>query len=188
MCIDFPSVILKRMTRTRRTDTAPAFTKRTGMIKQMKNKINRTVFELWIGIIIFGLVCAIADIFVPDKLKYLVCLLIGVVTAIAAAYHMWWSIDRSLDKGEGGAAKDIRLQFVLRYFALIVVLGAVGIFFGEYVLGTFAGILGIKVAAYLQPLEKKLSNLVYGEEILPEKIEYLYDEDEKIKEPAKAQE
>lgn len=154
----------------------------------MKNKLNRTVFELWSGIIAFGLLCAIADIFVPDKIEYIICLLIGIVTALAASYHMWWAIDRALDEGEGGAAKKIRLQFVYRYLALIVVLGIVGVFFGEYVLGTFAGIVGIKVSAYLQPLEKKLSDLVYGEEILPEKIEYLYDEDEKIKEPAEKQE
>ena len=171
----FQRNILKKTIRMQRIDMAPDSMRRTGMIIRMKNKINRTVFELWIGIIAFGLVCLIADIFVPDKITYLICLLIGIITALAAAYHMWWSIDRALDEGEGAATKKIRLQFVYRYLALIIVLGATGIFFGEYVLGTFAGIVGIKVSAYLQPLAKKISNLVYGEEILPEKIEYLYD-------------
>lgn len=188
MFTDCQSVILKRMIPIPLTDTAPDFMKRTGTITRMKDRINRTVFELWCGIIAFGVLCMAATFFVSDKLKYIVCLLIGIMSALAAAYHMWWALDRALDEGEGAATKKIRLQFVYRYLTLIVILGATGIFFGEYVLGTFAGIVGIKVAAYLQPLEKKISTLVYGEEILPEKIEYLYDEDEKIKEPAGSQE
>ncbi|MCR4788979.1 MAG: hypothetical protein K5888_10360 [Lachnospiraceae bacterium] len=153
----------------------------------MKDRINRTVFELWTGELIFGLLAQAAVFFFPDKLRYSACLWIGVISAMAASYHMWWALDRSLEQGESEAPKQIRLQYVLRYLAMCIVLGAVGIFFGSYVLAAFAGLIGIKISAYMQPLTKKISRLVYGEEILPPVIEYLYD-DEEIKEPAKEQE
>ena len=153
---------------------------------KMKEKINRTVFELWTGELIFSLIAWIAVFFVRDKAIYSLCLWIGTLTAMAASYHMWWALDRALDYGEGGAPKQIRLQYVYRYLAMCIVLGAVGIFFGSYVIAAFVGLIGIKFSAYMHPLTAKISTLVYGQEILPPRIEYLYDEE--IKETAAGQE
>ena len=37
-------------------------------------------------------------------------------------------------------------------------------------LTAFIGVMGLKVSAYLQPVTKKISRAVYGEEILPDII------------------
>lgn len=149
------------------------------MMKQLiVNKLNRTVFELWTGILAFGILCSVVAFFVNNPGLYILCLLIGILSALAAGYHMWWSIDRALDLGEEGATKSIRLQFLIRYLFLTAVLAFTGIFFGSYVLAAFLGILGIKVGSYLQPVSKKLSTAIYGEEILPDIIEFIDDDDD----------
>ena len=149
----------------------------------MKNRINRTVFELWTGELIVGVLASSTVFFVNDKGIYLLCLWIGVITAMAASYHMWWAIDRSLEYSESDVPKQMGVQFIYRYLALCLVLGIVGVLLGAYVLGTFVGILGIKLSAYMHFLTKKISTLFYGEEILPPKIMYI--DDEEIKESAK---
>lgn len=145
----------------------------------MKNKItsviDRYVFELWIGIILFGLVCELGVFLADNKASYTVCLLVGIITALIAAYHMWWSIDRSFDYG-ADAAKKMSIQFIIRYLFFVIVLGIMGMLYGAYVLISFLGLLSIKASAYMEPFTKKMSIRIYGEEILPPVIEYLYDE------------
>lgn len=95
------------------------------------------------------------------------------------SFHLWWSLDRAFELDEASAAKSARIQFLLRYLFLIIVLTVSGLFFKEYVLATFVGITGTKIGAYLQPLTKKISTKIYGVEILPPIIEYIDDEKEK---------
>ena len=122
----------------------------------MKIKNNRALLELWIGVVFFGALCFLGVLFVPSRLIYCICLSIGIIVALATTYYMWWSLDRSLALDEDSAIKNARIHYLVRYFALAVVLILVGIFFGSYVLATFAGILGIKVSAYLQPIINRL--------------------------------
>ena len=145
------------------------------MKRTVEKKITRAVFELWVGIWIIGILAQAAVFFVNDKVIYSLCLWIGVLAAMASSYHMWWSLDRALED-EGRATKLINIHFVIRYLCLAAVLGIVGIFFAGYVLATFVGITGIKLAAYMQPVTRKIAVLVYGEEILPDIIENLDDE------------
>lgn len=146
---------------------------------KMKNKITETVdryvFDLWIGILAFGVICELGVFFAPSKGNYTVCLWVGIITALCAAYHMWWSIDRAFDYGDA-APKKMSIQFIIRYMVFVIVLGIMGVLFGSYVLITFLGIVSIKASAYMEPLSKKLSVLIYGEEILPPVIENLYEE------------
>lgn len=136
----------------------------------------------------FSLLGQVIALFIPDSLKCSVNLWIGTLAAFMASFHMWWSIDRALSLDNDNAVKSIRIQFLLRYLFLIAVMGVCGVFFGEYVLAAFYGITGIKIGAYLQPVTKKISTLVYGEEILPPRIEYIDDkEDKEIKESANEQ-
>lgn len=123
----------------------------------------------------------------PDRGKYNICLWSGVVAALISAFHMWWAFDRELGNPEDKATKNLKLQFAIRYLFLIIVLGVTGFFFGNYVLATFAGIMGTKISAYMEPYSKKISTLIYGEEILPERIENL-DEYEKQQKLLKEQE
>lgn len=141
--------------------------KRAKPMSKIPKLINRTLFELWLGILAFGLFCQLAVFFMPNPGIYSISLWIGVLAAVLASFHMWWSFDRAFDMDEKAATKNVRLHYLLRYLFLIAVLAASGIFFGNYVLATFAGILGMKIGAYLQKPAKKISTLIYGVEILP---------------------
>lgn len=51
------------------------------------------------GILIWGAACQLIPIwFIKDKGGYSLGLWIGVILASAAAFHMWWSLDRGLDR------------------------------------------------------------------------------------------
>lgn len=149
-------------------------------MKKITDIIDRYVFELWLGIILFGVVCEVGVFFVKDKATYSICLAVGILAAIISAYHMWWSIDRSLAAGEAEAAKKMSVQYIIRYIFYILVLGSMGVLFGNYVLVTFLGLMSIKASSYMEPLLKKFSVMIYGEEILPPVIEYLYDEEKPV--------
>ena len=125
----------------------------------MKRKIDRTLFELWLGIVVFVAICFLGVIFVPDRFRYCICLSIGILTALAASFHMWFSLEKSLGLEEDAATKKARLGYLIRYFSLAAILVVTGIFFGSYVLAAFAGIIGIKVSAYLQPFTHKICNI-----------------------------
>lgn len=130
-------------------------------------KLNRTVFEMWTGILIYGLVCELGVFLVPSKGVYSISLWCGIATALIASFHMWWSINRALEAGEAEASKKMSVQYIIRYMCLVIVLGVFGVMTGSYVLATFVGILGVKAGAYLQPVTKKISVFIYGEEVLP---------------------
>ena len=147
----------------------------------MTKKIARTVFELWCGCLIFGVLCELGLFFVHDRATYSICLWIGILTAMACAFHMWWSIDRAIDAGEGEAAKKINVQYIIRYFVLVIILGLVGMNAGSYVLATFLGMCSIKVSAYIEPFTKKISKFFYGPEILQPVIENLDEYEEEMK-------
>ena len=140
-------------------------------MKKMTEKINRTLFELGIGILIFGVVCQLVVFFIKDKAGYSIGLWIGIVTALLAAIHMWWSIDRGLNFGEKAAVSYLTKHNMIRYAAIIIVIVVVAVTKIGNPLATFLGIMGLKAGAYLQPLTKKISRCIYGEEILPPLIE-----------------
>ncbi len=140
-------------------------------MKKMTEKINRTLFELEIGILIFGAVCQMFVFFIKDKAGYSIGLWIGIATALVAAFHMWWSLDRGLDFGEKAAVSYLTKHNIFRYIGIVMVIVAVSVTKIGNPLSTFLGIMGLKAGAYLQPLTKKISRCIYGEEILPPLIE-----------------
>ena len=126
-----------------------------------KLKIDRTLSEMFLGIIIFGLLCQITVIwFVPQKLLYTAGLWIGILTACIYAYHLWWSIDRNMtvnaDNERGASAFSLK-HSVLRYAAVaLILLGSWFLGGNTPMLAGFLGIMGIKIGAYLQPLISRL--------------------------------
>jgi hypothetical protein len=68
---------------------------------------------------------------------------------------MAWSLDRALDMEEGDAVKKMQLHNILRYGVVVVV------FFLLLYSGlgnpivAFLGVMGLKVAAYIQPITHK---------------------------------
>lgn len=122
----------------------------------MKRKIDPTLFELCLGILAYGIVFEIVLLFFSRELSYSLGLLIGVVLALVGVVHMWWSLNRGLDLPEKEAVKSLSTQNIIRYFILAAVLAAlIGTKFANPIF-TFAGYMGMKVSAYLNPLIHKL--------------------------------
>lgn len=126
----------------------------------MKEKIagvNKTLLELICGILVYGCICQAAGLFFANnKFSYSFGLWIGIITAVAAAVHMWWSLDRALDFDENTASKKIQMQSIVRYIGIVIVMGITMVSGVTNPLAAFLGIMGLKVAAYIQPFTHKL--------------------------------
>lgn len=146
------------------------------IVKEKITKINRSLFELEVGIVIFGVICEVVLLFFDNRGYHSLALWIGIITAMACAADMWWALDRGLDLGQQAATKKISIHYMIRYLgiALILVLVSLTKFLNPLI--CFLGIMGLKVSAYIHKLSKKISTLFYGEEILPELIEIPEDE------------
>lgn len=120
-------------------------------------KINETLTELLIGIAASGgLFQGTIVWFVKDRLSYSAGLWIGVFMAAALAWHMWRGIDSVLALGEAGAQKAMRMQSLIRYGAVVVILGVLMCTEAANPLAAFLGVMTLKVAAYLQPVTHKV--------------------------------
>lgn len=148
-------------------------------MKAVITKMNRTLFELLIGIMIFGIICQLFVFWVKDRGYYSAGLWIGILTAGICAYHMWRTLDTGLNLGEKGAVNYLSRQNIIRYVFVTVVLIATAVTGIGNPLSAFLGIMGLKVSAYMNTFIRKISKLFYGEEILPESV---------IEEPACEQE
>lgn len=126
----------------------------------MKEKIagaNKTLLELITGIFIYGLICqSIGGLLSADRIAYSSGLWIGIVTAEAAAIHMWYSLDKALELGEAAAGKNMQAQSIVRYVVIVIIMALTMINGVTNPLAAFLGIMGLKVAAYLQPFTHKL--------------------------------
>lgn len=119
--------------------------------------VNKTLWELILGILLYGCICQIIGLFfVENKFSYSTGLWVGLLTAVAAAIHMWWSLDRALDLDEGTAGKKLQAQSIVRYAIIVMVMAITMISGVTNPLAAFLGIMGLKVAAYLQPFTHKL--------------------------------
>lgn len=136
----------------------------------MKNKItrmNRTLFELETGILIFGCICQLFMFLPEDKAGCSAGLWMGILIAMASAFHMWWSLDRALDLGENQAVKTMGMHNVLRYCFIVAAFALIAISGMGNPLSAFLGIMSLKVSAYMHSITQKISTKIYGEEILP---------------------
>lgn len=140
-------------------------------MKERITRINRTLFELETGILLFGVMCQAAVFILKDKVFYSMGLWMGILIAMASAFHMWWSLDRALDLPERAAVKSMGTHNILRYFFIVLAFGLIAISRFASPLSAFLGIMGLKASAYMHAVTKKISTLIYGEEILPPLIE-----------------
>lgn len=132
-------------------------------------KINETLLQLLMGILIFEIVCQLIGMwFVPDKLKYTVGLWIGAILACLSACHMWWSLDRNLsinaDNEKGATAFATRANMI-RYVVILLVFLILCLTTVAYPLAAFLGIMGLKIGAYLTPLTSKLYQKYIDKEV-----------------------
>lgn len=128
-----------------------------GGVKRLKNKMNETLRELLIGILLWGIVWQAMGVwFVPDRAACSLGLWAGVVTAEICAVHMYRSLDRALDLSEKDAQKYMMSRSMMRYGLIIVVLLILMITEAGNPLCGFLGVMGLKTAAYLQPFLHKV--------------------------------
>lgn len=156
----------------------------------MKDRVNRALFELECGILTFGILTQIVivlisiavenNVGVPDEMYKLlplsIGLWIGIVFALAAAFHMWWSMDKYLGTSEDEAAKKLTLHYMIRYVAMALLLLILCVTKIGNPLTAFVGLMAIKFGAYLNGIMKLISNKVYGVE--PPYVEPLEDSEQ----------
>lgn len=150
------------------------------MMNRLK-EMNRALLELDLGILFCGVVCQLAGMgFTGHKGLYTLALWLGIMLALLGSWHMYKTLDRALDLGDG-AAKVMVTGGLLRYAVLCIILGIIMVTDVLNPLIVFLGYMTMKVAAYLQPFTHKLCNMFFHEtDPVPEPL----PEDETVTEPA----
>lgn len=127
--------------------------------------LNDALPGLILGIILFGCVCELLGVFfVDDKANYSIGLWIGVLTAVMMSVHMAYTLNFAVERSEKDASNYATRQNLLRYFLVVVILGILMLTRVGNPLAAFAGIMGIKVSAYLQPAWNKLLLKIFSKE------------------------
>lgn len=124
------------------------------IIDLLKN--NKTLRQILIGIVIYGVIIEIILLFISkDRIYSSLGLLIGIVTAMGCVIHMAYGIEIAVMLDEKGAIAYTRKYTVIRYVIMCVVLVVTGVLkIGNPVTLIF-GFLGLKAGAYLNPIINK---------------------------------
>lgn len=127
----------------------------------MKKKIDPTLFDLCLGILLYGIVFQIVLLFFSGRPSYSLGLWIGVALAVAGSVHMWWSLDRGMDQAAKQAARTIGTNNLIRYLVLVVVMFI--LIYTDFAnpIFMFCGYMGMKVSAYLNPWLRRISAKVF---------------------------
>lgn len=126
-----------------------------------KIKIDATLFDLCLGIFLYGIVCQLVLLFFSRRAEYSIGLWIGVVLAVIGSVHMWWTLDRSLEMASKDATKTVGTQYLVRYLILVVAMALLAVSGFANPLFAFLGYMGMKVSAYMQPFTRKISSKVF---------------------------
>ena len=125
-------------------------------MKEKEKKLGETLKELLIGILFCGILLEVIGIcLTKDKMYFTIGLWYGVILALAAAVHMWRGLNIGLDLGDN-AGKYMLSQNMIRYGVIVVAFAALCIMDFGNPLAAFAGIMGLKAGAYLQPFTHKI--------------------------------
>lgn len=123
----------------------------------MKKKIDPTLFDLCLGILLYGIVFQVILLCFSRQASYSLGLWIGVALAEAGVVHMWWSLDRGMEQAAKQAAKTVGANNLIRYFVLVVVMFV--LIYTDFAnpIFMFCGYMGMKISAYLNPWLHKIS-------------------------------
>lgn len=131
------------------------------MKKIKKWKVNATLLELCLGIVLYGIVGQIVVLIISRKPEYSIGFWVGVLLAVLGSIHMWWALDRGLEMASKDAMKTVGAQSIVRYLVVVaaaILLGVSG--FGDPV-AVVIGYLGMKAGAYMQPLTHKIGLKIF---------------------------
>lgn len=131
-------------------------------------KKNKTLQELLIGILLFGVAIEIIVLIVGSRLggsrlHNSIGLLIGIIVALGCAMHLAYSVEIAVTLEEKAAINFTRAYSVVRYVVMCVVLAVVGYFKIGSPVTLIIGFLGLKAGAYLNPLIKKFGGEIKDE-------------------------
>ena len=125
-------------------------------MKEKIKKISETLKELLIGILFYGILVEVIGLcFIENKLYFSIGLWFGIFLAVSSAIHMWWGLNIGLDLGDS-AGKYMLSQNMIRYGVIVVAFAALCIMDFGNPIAAFAGIMGLKAGAYLQPFTHKI--------------------------------
>lgn len=123
----------------------------------MERSDERVLKDIIMTMLIYGVILQIICLIIPgDHLRMASGLWIGVITGIAMAVHMKQSLDEALYLDEKGASKYMQKAHAKRYMLVIILFIGVTYFNLVNILTLIAGVMGLKVAAYSQPIMHKL--------------------------------
>ena len=130
----------------------------------MLRRLNDALPELILGIIVYGVIVELAGVwFVTDKLRYTTGLLIGILLACGMAVNIAVVLqDAVAVSGTQHAQAKIIAKSVLRYVVIVIVFFAMMKFHLGNLYTAFIGVLGLKIAAYLQPFTHKMILKIQG--------------------------
>ena len=133
-------------------------------ILEILRQKNRTLLEMYLGMIFFGLVSQmVGALIVQDQVRYAASLWFGILLAAVSAYHLYKTLDRGLDYDEKTASKVIFRGYVIRYAAVVIILLIIMMTEVLNPLIVFLGYMSLKVTALLQPITHKLCNKLFHE-------------------------
>lgn len=128
-------------------------------------KANRTLLEMWTGILLIGIICQIVGaFFVKDQLFYAESLWFGILLSLTSTVHIYRALDRALDFDEKTATKMIFKSYMTRYVMLAIILVIVAATRVLNFLVVLMAYMSLKVTALIQPLTHKVYNKLFHEE------------------------
>jgi small-conductance mechanosensitive channel len=117
----------------------------------------QTIKELYIGLAVYGVLFMILGmIFMRPIIVYALALLVGLIGSAGLVYNMYVNLDKALDMDSEKARSHTTVHAFLRLFASagLMVIGIM-IHWSAFV-GVTVGLLGLKGAAFMNPLIRKL--------------------------------
>lgn len=123
----------------------------------MLKRINPVLPELIIELVLYGLVIQFTGVwFVEDQLRYTTGLWIGIAVAAGMAVNMAVVILDTVElMAEKRASRKSAVFSAIRYILVVAVFAVVGVFHLGNLITMFLGVMGLKVAAYLNPFTHK---------------------------------
>lgn len=130
----------------------------------MLRRLNNALPELILGIIVYGIIIELAGVwFVSDRLRYSTGIIIGILLACGMAVNIAAVLCDAVDiYGQEKAQAKIIAKSILRYVIVVLVFFMMMKFNLGNLYSAFAGVLGLKVAAYLQPFTHKMILKIQG--------------------------
>lgn len=123
----------------------------------MMTSDSRTMIkEMIFIIVVFGVVAAVFEVLFAGRVIYsLAGILIGCCLAVYMLLYMNYILSRCAGLDAKGVEKYVVKHSVLRYLSVAIVFGVVCFTGIADPIACFIGLIGLKVAAYLQPVISK---------------------------------